>query len=128
MAHSADPSVDRLLDDLGLIRTVADRMQALSSPSRLRILSRLHAGPASVTELAEAVGMEGSAVSHQLRLLRHLGLVVGQRNGRQVVYELHDDHVGAMLEQVVSHLDHVRLGFAGRRSAAEPVATAGPSL
>lgn len=125
MAHSADAAVDRLLDDPGLIRTVAERMQALSSPSRLRILSRLHAGPASVTELASAVGMEGSAVSHQLRLLRHLGMVVGQRDGRQVVYELHDDHVGEMLEQVVSHLDHVRLGLAGRHGAVEAVGAAG---
>jgi DNA-binding transcriptional ArsR family regulator len=55
-----------------------------------------------------------SAVSHQLRLLRHLGLVVGQRDGRRVVYELHDDHVGELLEQVVAHVDHVRLGVSGR--------------
>ncbi|UGS36191.1 HTH-type transcriptional regulator NmtR [Capillimicrobium parvum] len=92
-------------------------MQALSAPSRLRILARLHVGPASVSTIAAAVGMEGSAVSHQLRLLRHLGLVVGQRDGRQVVYELHDDHVAEMLEQVIAHVDHVRLGLAGRAGA-----------
>ena len=57
------------------------------------VLARLHKGPESVGELAAAVGMEGSAVSHQLRLMRHLGLVVGRRDGRQVVYALHDDHV-----------------------------------
>ena len=65
----------------------------------------------------------GGPVSHQLRLLRHLGLVVGQRDGRQVVYELHDDHVAELLEQVVSHVEHVRLGLAGRhRGAAMPTA------
>jgi DNA-binding transcriptional ArsR family regulator len=58
--------------------------------------------------------MEDSAVSHQLRLMRHLGLVVGRREGRRVIYALHDDHVAEMLEQVVSHVDHVRLGLAGR--------------
>jgi len=39
--------------------------------------------------------------------------VIGQRDGRRVVYELHDDHVAEMLEQVVAHVDHVRLGVSG---------------
>lgn len=60
-----------------------------------------------------------SSVRPQLRVLRHLGLAVGQRDGRQVVYELHDDHVAELLEQVVSHVEHVRLGLAGRHRAAE---------
>ncbi len=63
--------------------------------------------------------MEGSAVSHQLRLLRHLGLVIGRRVGRQTIYALHDDHVAAMLEQVVSHVDHVRLGLPAPVTALE---------
>ncbi len=91
---------------------VAETMQALATRSRVRILGRLHAGPCSVTELAEAVGMEASAVSHQLRLLRHLGLVVGRRDGRRIVYDLYDDHVGELLEQAISHVEHVRAGLA----------------
>jgi len=114
MAHGDHGNIERLFDDAGYAGAAADAMQALSASSRLRILARLHTGPATVGELAAAVGMEGSAVSHQLRLLRHLGLVVGQRDGRRVVYELHDDHVGEMLEQVVAHVDHVRLGLSGR--------------
>jgi DNA-binding transcriptional ArsR family regulator len=120
MAHGRDHSdIGRLLEDVGYAQAAAQSFQALSAPSRLRILARLYAGPAPVNEIAERVGMEGSAVSHQLRLLRHLGLVVGQRAGRQVVYELHDDHVAELLEQVVSHVEHVRLGLAGRHRAAE---------
>jgi DNA-binding transcriptional ArsR family regulator len=91
---------------------VADTMQALAAPSRVRILGRLHAGPCSVNELADAVGMESSAVSHQLRLLRHLGLVTGRRDGRRVVYDLYDDHVGELLEQAISHVEHFRAGLA----------------
>lgn len=106
--------IGRLLDDASYARAAAESIQALATPSRLRILARLHAGPASVTELAQAVDMEGSAVSHQLRVLRHLGLVVGERNGRQIVYELHDDHVAELLTQAVAHVEHVRLGLAGR--------------
>lgn len=93
-------------------RVVAETMQALATPSRVRILSRLGAGPCSVTELARDVEMEQPAVSQQLRVLRHLGLVVGERQGRQIIYALHDDHVGVLLAEAVSHVEHLRLGLA----------------
>lgn len=111
MAHGhAQRSSDDL--DAAFAAVVAQTMQALATPSRVLILGRLHAGPCSVNELAEAVGMESSAVSHQLRMLRHLGLVVGRRDGRRVVYDLHDDHVGELLEQAIGHVEHVRAGLA----------------
>jgi DNA-binding transcriptional ArsR family regulator len=98
--------------DVEFAGVVAETMQALAAPSRVRILGRLHAGACSVNELATAVGMEPSAVSHQLRLLRHLGLVAGHRDGRRIVYDLYDDHVGELLEQAISHVEHVRAGLA----------------
>src|SRR3954464_12076045 len=101
--------IERLLEDTRYARAAAESLQALATPSRLRILARLHAGPASVGELAAAVGLEASAVSHQLRLLRHLGLVTGERDGRRVVYELYDDHVAELLAQAVGHVEHVRM-------------------
>ena len=97
-------------------RQVAETMQALATPSRVRILGRLREAPCSVGELAAAVEMEQSAVSHQLRMLRHLGLVVGVRTGRTVVYALHDDHVGELLEEAVYHVEHLRLGHAQPRA------------
>jgi DNA-binding transcriptional ArsR family regulator len=104
--------VDRL--DAPFAAVVADTMQALATPSRVRILGRLRGGAASVNELADAIGMEPSAVSHQLRLLRHGGFVVGRRDGRRVVYDLYDDHVAHLLDEAVSHVEHVQLGLAGR--------------
>lgn len=114
MTHgvSGAASLGRL--DTETARQVAETMQALAAGSRIRILARLREEPCSVGELAEAVGMEQSAVSHQLRLLRHLGLVVGERVGRRTVYALHDPHVGDLLEQAVYHVQHVRLGLAAR--------------
>ena len=97
---------------------VADTMQALATPSRVRILGRLRTGALSVGELAAAVEMEPSAVSHQLRVLRHLGFVVGRREGRHVVYDLHDDHVAHLLDEAISHVEHVQLGLAGRGAGA----------
>lgn len=90
---------------------VASTLQALATPSRLLILSRLRREPCSVTELAEAVGMQQSAVSHQLRLLRNLGLVTGTRDGQRIVYGLHDHHVAMLLEQAIYHSEHLRLGL-----------------
>jgi ArsR family transcriptional regulator, nickel/cobalt-responsive transcriptional repressor len=90
-------------------RVVAATMQALATPSRVRILSRLAAGPCSVGELAGDISMEPSAVSQQLRVLRHLNLVIGERRGRQIIYELHDDHIGALVAQAVSHAEHLRV-------------------
>ncbi|MFE9863392.1 ArsR/SmtB family transcription factor [Streptomyces sp. NPDC005506] len=90
---------------------VAAMLQALSTPSRLLILARLREGPCAATDLATAVDMEQSACSHQLRLLRNLGLVTGTRRGRSVVYTLHDDHVAALLDQALYHAEHLRLGL-----------------
>ncbi|KAA8969110.1 metalloregulator ArsR/SmtB family transcription factor [Mycobacterium sp.] len=89
---------------------VAETLQALASPTRLLILTRLRQSPCSVTDLSAAVGMEQPAVSHQLRLLRNLGLVAGDRSGRSIVYRLYDNHVAALLDEAVYHIEHLRLG------------------
>ena len=114
MSHGHDTGLSYLDGDTALV--VAETMQALSTPSRVRILSRLGVGPCSVSELTQDVEMEQSAVSQQLRVLRHLGLVVGERRGRNIIYALHDDHVGVLLAEAVSHAEHLRLGLASRPS------------
>ena len=108
MAHGNQHESSEL-DDV-FAQAVAETMQALSTPSRLRILGRLRTCPMPVNELADAVRMEPSAVSHQLRVLRHLGLVTCRREGRQVIYDLYDDHVAELLEQAIGHVEHLRYG------------------
>ncbi|AUA17051.1 HTH-type transcriptional regulator NmtR [Streptomyces malaysiensis subsp. malaysiensis] len=98
------------LDD-ATAASVAAALQALATPSRLLILTTLRQSPRSVTELAGDIGMEQSAFSHQLRLLRALGLVTGRRNGRRIVYRLYDDHAAQLLDQAVHHIEHLRLGI-----------------
>ena len=94
--------------------TVAATLQALTAPSRLLILSELRQAPCTVTQLTTAIGMEQSAISHQLRLLRTMGLVATQRNGRSIVYSLYDTHVAMLLDEAVYHAEHLRLGAAER--------------
>ena len=76
----------------GSAAAVAETMQALAAPSSLLMLARLRRAPCSVTTLAADVGMAQSAVSHQLRLLRHLGLVTATRQGKTTIYALYDDN------------------------------------
>jgi DNA-binding transcriptional ArsR family regulator len=114
MGHGAAPAknaVPRVRLDADNAARVATTLQALATPSRLLILARLREGPCAATELARAAGLEQSACSHQLRLLRNLGLVVGTRRGRSVVYALYDNHVAELLDQAVYHTEHLRLGL-----------------
>jgi ArsR family transcriptional regulator, nickel/cobalt-responsive transcriptional repressor len=77
---------------------------------RLMILGRLRCAPQAVGKLSEDVAMEQSAVPHKSRLLRNLGLVERECQGRCIVYALNDDHVAQLLDQAVFHSEHLRLG------------------
>src|ERR1700743_1295897 len=103
---------------------VAMTMQALATPSRLLILSRLRRDPCTVSQLAADIPMAQSAVSHQLRLLRNLGLVQGTRHGKTTVYALYDDHVARLLDEAVYHSEHLHLGLRDQAAKAEPAALA----
>ncbi len=89
---------------------VARVMAALGTGSRVRILGRLREGSCTVGDLTEAVGMAQPAVSHQLRILRDLGLVVGRRDGRYTRYSLYDPHVAMLLDEALRHIEHLRAG------------------
>jgi ArsR family transcriptional regulator, nickel/cobalt-responsive transcriptional repressor len=108
----ADAALRAARLDAATAGAVAMTLQALAAPSRLLILASLRHRPNSVGDLAASVGMEPSAVSHQLRLLRNLRLVVGTRTGKSIVYSLHDGHVAALLDEALYHVEHLRLGTA----------------
>jgi hypothetical protein len=52
-------------------------------------------------------------------VLRHLGWVAGDRQGRRIVYALHDDHVAELLDQAIFHIEHLRLAAAQPRRIAD---------
>ena len=83
---------------------LADTMFALAAPSRLQILMCLRAGPLTVSEIITAVGMEQSAVSHQLRVLRDHAVVSVERRGRERLYGLRDSYVAALLDDGLGHV------------------------
>ena len=89
---------------------VARVMAGLGTASRVEILGRLREGACSVGQLCAAVEMAQPAVSHQLRILRDLNLVVGVRTGRQTIYGLSDPHVAVLIDEALSHIEHLREG------------------
>lgn len=121
MAHFETASPDaRLLEPrdvlgggtegVGVDERVASLMGALASPTRIRALfALLEFGELCAGELAKVVGMSASATSHQLRVLRDLGLVRRRREGRKCFYALADEHLGVLLKESLYHVDHTRL-------------------
>lgn len=86
---------------------MAEFFSALSDPHRLRLLSALAQQELCVCDLAAAVDMSESAVSHQLRVLRSQRLVKYRRQGRNVYYSMADDHVMTIYQTVAEHLAEV---------------------
>lgn len=87
-----------------LVELIAERFKVLSEPIRIRILEQLRGGPRTVQELVEAVGSSQQNVSKHLGLMRSLGIVVRHKEGSYARYEIGDETVLAMCDQVCGAL------------------------
>lgn len=88
------------------IDKVSQLFKVLADPTRLKILISLQDGERNVTSIGEAVEMEQSAVSHQLKLLRDARVVKSRREGKAILYSLDDAHVTDILQQTFEHIQH----------------------
>lgn len=108
MPASGEPvaeSPDELLSE-ETIFAMAESFKALADPTRLKILAMLFSGPRCVGDLAEHLAVTQSAVSHQLRILRNLDIVRYRKEGREVYYDLADDHIRDILVRTFEHILH----------------------
>ena len=94
------PLNDDLAYDLG------DFFKIFGDPSRIKILYALLQKDMCVSELVGELGLNQSALSHQLRLLRQNDIVKFRRDGKMVIYSLDDEHVGILLRNGIEHLSH----------------------
>jgi ArsR family transcriptional regulator len=83
---------------------VAELFRAFSDTSRVRILSVLTTQEMNVNALAALVGVSESAVSHHLRGLRQMKIVVARRDGKEVFYRIDDEHIISLFGQGVNHV------------------------
>jgi ArsR family transcriptional regulator len=103
--NCVEAALPDLVDEATALQ-LAETFKALSDPTRVRIVSLLRQAELCVCDLAAALGMSQSAVSHQLRTLRELRLVRWRREGRQIFYTLDDDHVADLFHRGLEHVSH----------------------
>ncbi len=85
---------------------LSDIFKAMGDPTRLKIIHSLSAGEMCVCDIAVALGMEHSAISHQLRLLRNLRVVKFRKEGKMAIYSLDDEHVLQLFNEGLEHARH----------------------
>ena len=93
------------LDDTTSLR-LAEIFKVLGDPTRIKLLALLSASEMCVCDIADALGMKQSAISHQLRVLRGARLVKFRKDGKEAWYFLDDDHVVKLMNQGLEHVLH----------------------
>ena len=84
---------------------LAELFKVFGDSTRIRILFVLFEAEVCVCDLAAALNMTVSAVSHQLKILKQNKLVKSRREGRSVFYSLADDHVRTIVSQGMEHIE-----------------------
>lgn len=92
------PDEDELYD-------LAELFKVFGDSTRIRILYVLFQSELCVCDLAEALQMTQSAISHQLRILKQARLVSSRREGKSVFYALADEHVRLIIDQGKEHIE-----------------------
>lgn len=93
----------------------AQLFKALGNPSRLRLMRLLEHAPTTVGDLASRAELSQPLVSQHLRTLRDAGLVIAERHGKEVTYQVADEHVTHVIADAVAHV-------------LEPAGAAGPTV
>lgn len=86
------------------IIALSDFFKVMGDGTRLKILIALINGEFCVSELADILNMNQSAVSHQLKALRNAKLIRSRRDGRMIYYALDDDHIKDILDESMIHV------------------------
>ncbi|MBQ6842930.1 MAG: helix-turn-helix transcriptional regulator, partial [Firmicutes bacterium] len=95
---------ERLPDDETLI-DLAELFKMFGDSTRIKILYVLSEAELCVQDIAQLVGMNQSAISHQLRILKQSRLVRSRREGKQVYYSIADSHVRTIIDQGFDHVN-----------------------
>lgn len=84
---------------------VAELFKVFGDSTRLRIMQALFDSELCVQDIAEALDMTQSAISHQLKILKNSHLVKSRREGKQIMYALDDDHVRTIIAMGTEHIE-----------------------
>lgn len=84
---------------------LADFFKVFADSTRIKILYVLLCSEMCVCDLAQILNMTQSAISHQLRTLKQMDLVRNRREGKTIFYSLADNHIKAILNQGMEHIN-----------------------
>ena len=106
---SHDPAKEMLgkLDGIPndvLLCDVSDLFKVFGDTTRMKILFALYKSEMSVNAISDMLGMQQSAILHQLKILKDNNLVGCRREGKTMIYALSDDHVYQILAQGFEHI------------------------
>ncbi len=105
--HNHDILLKKVREELPsdeLISDLSDLFKLFGDTTRMKILFALFESELCVCAIAELLGMEQSAISHQLKKLKAANLVNSRRQGKTVIYALADSHVRSLVEVGFAHL------------------------
>ena len=86
------------------LEQIAELFKGFADSTRVHILSLLVERELCVTDIAEAVELSQSAISHQLRILKQMHLIKFRREGKNILSSLADDHVKTILQMGLEHV------------------------
>ena len=89
------------------LQFLSELFRILSNPTRLKLVMALTYREICVCDLAAALGMTKSAISHQLKTMKQCSVVKSRREGKNVFYSLHDQHVADIIALAASHASHI---------------------
>ena len=90
--------------DVNTQAQIADLFKGFADTTRVQILYLLLQRELCVTDIAQAVALSQSAISHQLRILKQMHLIKYRRDGKNIIYSLADDHVKTILQMGLEHI------------------------
>jgi len=98
--------VKKVMPEEEKLYDLAELFKVFGDTTRIKILHALFEEEMCVCDIAALLGMNQSAISHQLRVLKQAGLVKFRKEGKVVYYSLDDEHVENIFEQGFIHINH----------------------
>lgn len=96
-------AAQKTLADTDTIVSIAETFKVLGDQTRLKIVIALSKQELCVLDIAAALSITESAISHQLRLLKTLRLVKQRKDGKMVFYSLDDEHIEDLIRVATRH-------------------------
>ncbi|XOQ45293.1 MAG: Bacterial regulatory protein, arsR family [Clostridium sp.] len=96
--------MENIMPDDEILYDLADLFKIFADSTRIKILYALIQSEMCVCDIAQMLGMNQSAISHQLRVLKQSKLVKYRREGKAILYSLADGHVRTILDQGMEHI------------------------